>query len=216
MSYLKLVGSRCYVSQTDPKAGAAKAISNITNATTAQVTATTHGYANTNEILLDVGWEDFDESVFRVSNITANTYDLPGYDSSNTDFYPQGSDTGNGYLISDWVEVGQILGATGQGGDARSEELNPWDKRNGVRIYYGFNASSLELELGFDRTLSAQQYLEAASRVLGKRAFKFILNGPTYGYLYGTVSMSPLPRFENVLRRNLTISSDGGIFTTFS
>ena len=211
MSYYSIVGAHCYVSTGRE---AAKAISNITNASPPVVTATSHGYANNDEVLLRVDWEDFNYAIFRVSSVATNSYELTGYDSSDTDFYPAGSDTGNGYEITAWTEIGQVLGITSSGGDAKFEDLEPYDKRNGIRIPTGFSPASLDFTLGYDSALTAQVSMLTASRVLAKKAFKFVLPGPAYAYCYGTVSASALPTFDRILKRKVSISIDG-LFTSF-
>jgi hypothetical protein len=212
MSYLALVGSAFAITTG---LASAKAISNITNADPPVFTATAHGYSNADEVLLVVDWEDFNYSIIRVSNQATNTFEVAGYDSTNTTFYPQGSDTGNAYKISGWQSLGQILGITPQGGDARYEELAPFDKRNGVRIATGFNPSSFEMELGFDDSRTDQTLLLAASRAQEKLGFRFTLSGPTYAYAYGTVSCSALPIFDRILRRRVSVSMEG-MFTSFT
>lgn len=212
MSYFPIVGSKCYLS-TGLEAG--KTVSNITNAAPPVASSTSHGYSNDDEVLMVVGWEDFNGSVFRVSNVATNTFELTGYDSTDTDLYPQGSDTGTAYEITGWEEIGQVLSITSSGGDMRSIDLNPYDKRNGIKIPTGFNPAGLEFVLGYDRTLTAQQSLLTASRSQAKLAFKFLLAGPSYAYAYGYVSASEMPSFEDVLRRRVAVSVEG-LFTSFS
>ena len=212
MSYITLRGSKFFVSTG---LGTAVPVSDMSNTLPSVVTANAHGYANNDEVLLNVGWEDFDQAVFRIASVATNTFALPGYDASNTDWYPNGSDTGTVQKISGWQEIGQVLGITGQGGDAKYEEVDPFDKRNGVRQPVGFNPSSMEMTLGWDASRADQQALQAASRVLGKRAFKFALPGGTrFAYGYGTVAMSVIPIFEPVLKTRLAVSFDG-LFTSF-
>lgn len=212
MSYLALVGSAFAITTG---LASAKAVSNITNAAPPVFTATAHGYSNADEVLLVVDWEDFNYSLVRVSSVATNTFEVAGYDATNTTFYPQGSDSGNAYKVSGWQSLGQILGITPQGGDARYEELSPFDKRNGVRIATGFNPSSFEMELGFDDSRTDQTLLLAASRSQSKLGFRFTLAGPTYAYAYGTVSCSALPIFDRILRRRVSVSMEG-MFTSFT
>jgi hypothetical protein len=210
--YHTLPGSRFYVSSG---LGSAKTVSNISNAEPPVVTANGHGFSNADEVLALVGWEDFNNSVFRVANVTTNSVELPGYDSTDTDLYPQGSDTGTLVPINGWIEIGQVLGVSSSGGDAKYEEVNPYEKRNGIRLPYGFAAAGLEFTLGFDPANAAQVSMLGSSRKLGKRAVKFLLPGSAYAYCYGTVSASELPMFENVLKRKVSISIDGW-FTSFT
>jgi hypothetical protein len=211
MSYKSLVGSKFFVSTG---LAAALTVTDISNAAAAVLTSAAHGLSNNDEFVLFSGWEDFDSSVFRASSVAANNITLAGYDSSNTDFYPQGSDAGTLQKVSGWQEIGQVLGIQGQGGEARSEELQPFDRRNGVRIDNGFTASSMTMTLGWDAQRTDQQALAAASKVRAKRAFKFLLPGPSYAYGYGTVSMPQMPIFEPTLKTRVQVNFDG-LFTSF-
>lgn len=210
MSYKTTVGSSFFVSAT---IAATTAISNITNAAPPVFTDTTHGYSTNDEVLLLVGWEDFNGSVIRATVLTADTFSMPGYDSSSTDFYPQGSDTGTAQKITGWTQLGQILGITNSGGEPTNIDLKPYDLRRGIRILTGTNASSMEMTLGWDRSRADQAALAVASQTQAKRAFKYVLSGPSYCYGYGQVSMGA-PIFEDVIKIKVSVTFDG-LFTAF-
>lgn len=211
MAYQSLIGAQFFISSGFD---AAKTISGITNANPPVVTSAAHGYANNDEILILNGWEDFNESVVRASSVATNTFNIGGYDSTNTDWYPSASAAGTCKKVSGWTSLGQILGITPSGGDASFEELKPFDRRNGVKIPTGFSAASLEMTLGYDRTRADQIALQAASRSMSKLAVKFSLPGGSFGYAYGTVSASALPMFETVLKQKVVFTM-AGMFTSF-
>lgn len=213
MSYFSTIGSRCYVST-----GFATAtdVTDISNLAPPVVTSPSHGLVDNDEALMLVGWEDFNYSVFRVNQQNTSTFSLDGYDATNTDWYPPGSDTGTVAKVSGWQEIGQILGIDGGGGGVRNITVQPYDRRTPINIPVGFEASTLSLTLGYDPSRADQIALLAASRVLGKRAIKFALPGGGFAYCYGTVSLAPVPRFNpsGVLERGLGISVDG-LFTSY-
>ena len=71
---------------------AADTISAITKANPAVVTATAHGLANGDWVSLDVlGMHQLDKSVCRVANVTANTFELEGVDSTGFDTFSSGT-----------------------------------------------------------------------------------------------------------------------------
>lgn len=211
MSYASLIGAQFFISSG---LDAAKTVTGISNAAPPVVSAAAHGYSNGDEILLNVGWEDFDQSIVRASSVAAGTFNIAGYDSSNTNWYPAAGSAGTAQKVSGWIPLGQILGITPSGGDASFEELKPFDRRNGVKIPTGFSAASLEMTLGWDRSRADQQALQAASKSLSKLAVKFALPGGVYGYAYGTVSASALPNFETVLKQKVVLTM-AGMFTSF-
>jgi len=91
MAYYFPEGSKFYFSKTF---AAAKTISAITNASTAVATSTAHGYVDGDEILLTSGWEDATDTVYRVDQLTADTFGVGGLNTTNTNFYPAGSGAG--------------------------------------------------------------------------------------------------------------------------
>lgn len=213
MAYYPVTGSKIYVSNGF---AAAKTISGMTNASPPVATSTAHGYIDNDEVLITSGWEDFNGAVFRINQLTADTFSLDGYDATDTDFYPAGSGAGTAEKVSSWLEIGQVLQVQNQGGDVRNITVTPIEKRNAINIPVGFNASSLNFTLGYDPALAAQIALLAASRVLGKRAFKFVLPGGGYAYCYGTVAMSAVPTFDtqSVMQRAVSVGIEG-LFTSY-
>lgn len=213
MSYYPVIGSRCYVSTGF---AAATDVTDITNAAPPVATSASHGLVDNDEALMLVGWEDFNYSVFRVNQLTTGTFSLDGYDATNTDWYPQGSDTGTVAKVSGWQEIGQILGIQGGGGGVRNVTVQPYDRRTPQNIPIGFEAATLSMTLGYDPARDDQIALLAASRALARRAIKFALPGSGYAYCYGTVALSPVPNFNpnGVLERTLAISIDG-LFTQY-
>lgn len=217
MSYYPVTGSRFFVSDA---AGLASAltVSALTNGSPpTATTSTSHSYVDNDEVLMLSGWEDIDQSVFRVNALAANTFSLDGYDTSSTDWYPAGSGTGTCKKVTTWLEMGQVLGVQNQGGGERNITVNPVNKRNGIRIPVGFEPASLSFTLGYDPARSDQVSLMAASRILGKRAFKFALPGGGYAYCYGTVAMSQVPTFDtnSVMQISVSVGIDG-LFTMYS
>lgn len=211
MSYLTLVGAQFAISSG---LDAAKTVSAMTNASPPVATITAHGWSNNDEILFLNDWEEFNESVFRISGVATNTANLTDYDSSNTTLYPAGGGVGTAAKVSGWTALGQVLAISPSGGDASFEEVKPFEKRNGVKVFTGFSASSLELTLGWDRSRTDQQSIQTSSRVAGKRVIRFALPGGVYAYAYGTVSASALPTFENILKQKVVFTMSG-IFTSF-
>lgn len=72
--------------------GATKTIDSITQAATAVVTSTAHGLANGNYVALTVqGMRQVNDGSFRIANVTANTFELEGINSTAFDAFSSGS-----------------------------------------------------------------------------------------------------------------------------
>ena len=176
---------------------AAKTITAITNANPAVATCTAHGYTTGDEIMLSSGWEDANDSVYKIESVDANSFKILGLDSTNTSFFPAGSGGGSAQKLSAWTAIPQVLTISASGGDARFTDVNPLAKRNGIRIPTGFNATSVTLSLGFDATTPAYKTMVDISRSLSKVAFKQVLSGGSVQYGYGYMSVSEFPKLNN-------------------
>lgn len=176
---------------------AAKTITAITNANPAVATCTGHGYTTGDEIMLSSGWEDANDSVYKIESVDANSFKILGLDTTNTSFFPAGSGGGSAQKLSAWTAIPQVLTISASGGDARFTDVNPLAKRNGIRIPTGFNATSVTLSLGFDATTPAYKTMVGISRSLSKVAFKQVLSGGSVQYGWGYLNVSEFPKLNN-------------------
>jgi hypothetical protein len=190
MAYAFPEGSRFLFSNT---LAAAKTITAITNANPAVATATAHGYSDGDEIVLTSGWEDATDTVWKVDELTTDTFSLLGLNATSTNFYPAGSGAGTAQKVSNWTEIPQVLSIATAGGDARFTTISPIARRNSINVPTGFNATSITLTLGHDAANATYQSMLDISRSLSKVAFKMVLSGGavTYGYGYMSVSEAP-------------------------
>lgn len=176
---------------------AAKTITAITNANPAVATCTAHGYTTGDEIMLSSGWEDANDSVYKIESVDSNSFKILGLDSTNTSFFPAGSGGGSAQKLSAWTAIPQVLTISASGGDARFTDVNPLAKRNGIRIPTGFNATSVTLSLGFDATTPTYKTMVGISRSLSKVAFKQVLSGGSVQYGWGYLTVSEFPKLNN-------------------
>lgn len=191
MAYSFPEGAKFYFSQTF---AAAKTVSAITNADPAVATSTAHGYVDGDEILLTSGWEDATDTVFKVDQLTADTFSLLGLDATDTDWFAAGgAANSSAQKVSTWVEIPQVLSISTSGGDARFTTISPLAKRNSINVPTGFNAASITLTLGHDASNANYQTMLGISRRLAKVAFKMVLSGGATSYGYGYLAVSEVP-----------------------
>ena len=190
MAYFFPEGSKFYFSQTF---ASAKTITALTNANPAVASSTSHGYTDGDEVILTSGWEDATDTVYKVDQLTTDTFSLTGLNSTDTDFYSAGGGVGSAQKVSSWTEIPQVLTIATSGGDARFTTINPIARRNSINIPTGFNATSITLTLGHDPANANYITMLDISRTLSKVAFKMVLSGGavTYGYGYMSVSEAP-------------------------
>ncbi|GDY37686.1 phage tail tube protein [Acidovorax sp. NB1] len=191
MAYFLAEGSKFLFSETF---GSAITVTAATNADPTVLSATSHGLVDNDEVLFTSGWEDATDAVWKADQLTADTLSLKGLDATDTQWYPAGAGTGTLRKVTNWLEIGQVLDVQPNGGDARNVTIEPLSRRNAINMPAGFNASSINLTLGYDPSTASQIALNKISRNLSKRiAFKFLLAGGQTGYGYGTAQLAQMP-----------------------
>lgn len=213
-SYYVPEGSRFFFSETF---ATAKGITALTNANPAVATSVAHGFLDNDEVLLNLGWEDAN-GVWRVDQLSADSFGVLGLDATDTDFYPAGGGTGTAQKVSGWVEIPQVLTINTTGGDPRYTPINPLARRNAIQKPTGFNPSSIELGLGWDPSLPAYQQMQSISRRLKQVALKMSLSGGAVAYAFGTLAVSEIPALTsgqpNTVRAAMAV--DGRMISYFT
>lgn len=212
MAYSSPVGTTYYISSTF---AAAKTITVLTNASPPVSTATSHGYADDDELLLNLGWEDITDTVVRANQLTADTFELTGLNTLNTDIFASGAGTGSAYKVSSWIEIPQILSISPQGGGPRTIQVRPIKRRQGIILPNGFEPASITFTIGHDVSLTNWDTLMDISRTDTKVAYKAVKgNGAaTYGYGYFSVSEQVSQQSDNADTVQATFSALGRLIS---
>lgn len=183
-------GSKFYYSAT---MAAAITVTAVSNANPALATAVGHGLSDNDEVLFTSGWEDATDSVFRVDSQSADTFDIDGLNTTDTDWFAAGTGTGTVEKLSSWVEIPQVLDIQTSGGGARFSNIEPLAKRNAIAVPTGFDPMNITLTLGHDPANATYLAMVNLSRTLSKVAFKMVIGGGAVGYGYGHMVVSEAP-----------------------
>lgn len=131
----------------------AKPVTAITNAVEAVCTSAAHGLVVGDIVLMNSGWDRFDNRVFRVKTITApDSFTLEGRtaDSSNVAQFPEGGGIGSVTKVLTWVDVLKVLSSSTSGGDPKKVTFRYMESENEQSINDGFNAVNRTLEIDAD------------------------------------------------------------------
>lgn len=190
MAYKVPEGSVFYFSTTF---AATTPLTAVTNADPAVVTSVAHGYVDNDLVMLQSGWEDINDSVVKVNQTAANTWEMVDVNTSSTTLFVPGAGVGTASLISSWVTIPQVLTISSSGGDPKYTDVNPLAKRQGLSIPVGFNPTRIELTLGHDASNANYKTMLGISRAGTKVAFRMVLSGgeQTLGYGYMAVAETP-------------------------
>ncbi len=203
MAYYFAEGSKFYFSSTF---AAAKTLLTMSNADPSVAGCVAHGYVDGDELLINSGWEDATDTVFKADQLTADTFALLGLDTADTNFYAAGGGANStAQKISNWLEIPQVLTISDSGGDARLTPVTPLSRRNGFNVATGFQPQTTTLTLGHDPNNANWKTMLALSRRLAKVAFKEVIAGGGVTYGYGYMSCSEMPKLNNGQPNSVTV-----------
>lgn len=127
-----------------------KTVTAITNAATAVVSCTAHGYSNGDIVEITSGWGKLNKRAFRVAAVSADTFQLEGQDTTNTSFYPTGSSAGTVRKVTTWQQFEKVMNPQSNGGDPKTVNYKYVESDVEYSINDGFSATSYTLELDAD------------------------------------------------------------------
>jgi len=211
MAYSTSVGSSFYISQTF---ASAKTITAASNANPAVLTSVAHGYSDGDEVLFSSGWELANNTVFKVDQLTADTFELEGLNSTSTDNYAVGSGVGETFKISSWLELPQVIGVSASGGNPRFIDVRPIKLMQGLKLPDGFESSTITFDIGFDPSLSNWDTFMDISRNNTLVAYKYARGTrKTYGYGYLSIAEQPQLSSGAVDKVQATFTAQGRLIS---
>lgn len=99
--------------------GAAIAVTAISNAAQAVVSAAANGLAENDIVLMSSGWSPLNDRAFRAVDVEATEFTLEKVDSTSVAKYPAGASAGSfrKAAANDWTQITQVLDTASAGGD---------------------------------------------------------------------------------------------------
>ena len=147
---------------------AAKNITVATNAAEAVLTATAHGLANGDFIVLSSGWGAAAGRVFKVAGVNTDTFKLTGFDTSNVDKFPEGGGIGSFQKITAWQEINQITEVTTSGGEQQFVDFGFLADDFDRQLPSTKSAASLSITIADDPTQAGYKAVAKASDAGGE------------------------------------------------
>lgn len=125
-----------------------------TNANPAVLTSTAHGLANGDYVEVTSGWSRLTSKIMRVSGVTANTFELEGFDATSITVYPAGAGIGSVREITSFTQLSQILGSSSSGGEQQFTDYQFLESDSQKRIPTFKNAAGISFQVADDATLA--------------------------------------------------------------
>lgn len=171
-------------------------ITGISNANPAVATAPENGLANGDVLIVESGWSRLNQAVARAASVSAGTFQLEGYDTTETSIYPTGSGLGNARQVTTWVSMSQVTNSASSGGEPSFYTWKYMEDGNERKRTTGRSARDMTLTFDFDPSLPWHAALYNAS--LKGTAHVIRASLPLGGTIYWnmTVSFDGEPTFN--------------------
>ena len=142
---------------------ASKAITAITNVNNPVATAVAHGLANGDFIEVTSGWGGVNGRVFKVENITADTFKIMGVDTSDLTKFPATAGIGSFRKVSTQAKILQVLEFSTSGGEQQFANFSYLEEDFERQLPTITSAQAITIAIADDPSLPGYQSLKAAS-----------------------------------------------------
>lgn len=192
---------------------AATAISATSNANPAVATSAAHTLLDGDIILMSMpGWAKIDNSVLRVANKAAGSFNLEGVNSTSTERYPAGG-AGSAKKISAWTQLPKIPTFETTGGDPKTQTTSYLDFEKDFEIFTGTNPERLNFTISYQPGTAAYNDLLAASESGELQVVRLVLKDGSTLYYPGQLffNKAPVTTKDQEMVNNVSIALQGEI-----
>lgn len=173
--------------------GSAITVTALTNANPAVATATAHGLSNGDIVVVTSGWAKLNNRVVRVANVTANTFELEGYDTSSTTDYPAGSGTGSVKEVTTFTQITQILDCQTSGGDMQFTNYSFLEQDFETQLPTQASPQTITVQIADDPSQTGYINMKAAAEARANRALKITFPSGAIAFYHGYVGFNETP-----------------------
>lgn len=186
-------------------------VSAITNANPAVATATAHGLSDGDLIELTSGWTGLNGRIFRVDNVTTNTFELEGISTTDTVRFPAAGGAGTAREITALVSITQVTDVTTSGGEQQFFTFGFLEESDDRQLPTTRSPQTFTIVVADDSTQTFVAVAEAADQARVPNALRLNLpNGDKILYNgYVTISETPALARNNLMTRTMTFSLAG-------
>lgn len=210
MAYAQPNGSTFDVAATY---SAVKTITGISNANPAIATSTAHGLSKGDVVLLTSAWVKLNNRLFRVGEVTADTFELEGADTTNTVRYPAGGGAGTVKEVLTWIQIPQIMSVDYSGGEQNFYTWQFLESDDEMQLPTNKTAISMTLVVADDPSQPFVPVVEAYDESRAVQALRLNLaNGDSILYpAVVTITSTPTLTVNELMTRSISLAMQGRI-----
>jgi len=168
------------------------AITAITNATEASVSAVGHGLAIGDYVEITSGWARLNNRVVRVKSVVADSFVLESVDTLNTARFMVGAGTGSVRKVLAWTPISQVTDSSKAGGEQQNVTYSFLEEVDEHQLPTTKSALSFTLTLADDPELAHNGVLLTADDEKTPRAVRVNLSSG------GVIVYNAFVSFDNV------------------
>ena len=146
--------------------------------------------------------------VVRIANITANTFEIEGYDTTLTSIYPATGGLGTVRKITGWTQLAQILTSASSGGEQEFTEYQFLESDIKKRIPTSKSAAGISFSVADDPSLPGYILASAANDDRLQRGLRITLPSASKLLYNGFISLNKTPTLtvNEVMAAEVTVS----------
>lgn len=177
---------------------AVKNVTAISNANPAVCTSTAHGLANGDVIVFSCDYPALDNRIFKVQNLTADTFALVGVDTRDTKIFPAGqgasaSGAGKFQKVNGFAQIRNIAELTASGGEPQYATVSFLDVRNEIQVPTTNSPRSIQAKIADNPTMEGYKAAKAASDARVPMPLRLDLVSGGQIFYNGYMSLNEMP-----------------------
>ncbi len=175
---------------------AAKTISGITKAAPGVISSTAHGFANGDNVLLEIqGMVELHGYLCKVVSTATDTFqvaDVNGTTGIDTTLFSTFT-SGTAKKVTLGTSITGVQDFNFAGGEIKVEDTTTVNDTQDTQIVVGATAQSADMTMQWDPASSAQQAMIAAFKTRANKGFKVLWPDGAFTMWYGTVGYTGAP-----------------------
>lgn len=190
------------------------AITAISNATEAVVSAAGHTFEEGDIVVITNGWVRVTGRAFRVGTVVASTsFTLKGLNTSDVSKYPAGISAGSAKTVETWVNIPQITEVASSGGEPQFYTFGFLDESDDRQIPTTRSPSTLTLTVADDPSQPFVPVVEEADELREERVQRLnLVNGDVILYnSIASITSTPSLTRNQLMVRTITLAQQGRV-----
>ena len=185
----------------------------ISNGNPAVVSASGHGLSDGDVILYTGGWTRITNRAFRVKEVSADSFELEGGNTTDETRFPLGGGVGTVKPVATWMQIPQILTVDSAGGEQQFYNFQFLEDDDERQLPTNKSASSLTLNVADDPDQPYVGLMEEYDELKETHVFRLnLINKDTILYpAVPSITATPTLTVNSLMERVITLAMQGRI-----